>query len=132
MDLRERRDLVKTETNPDRNHDYVVDLKGHTAHPDKAGPSTIEVRYVPDKWILRSDAFDTYLKALGTEKWVSVEELATTILNDLSNETVCRWVQVVVSAPDDEHKSVDRHTVMVEDIQPGWSNPRLLDRLKRR
>ena len=132
MDLRERRALIQIEDNPDRNLDYVVDMKGHASYPGGAGRSTIEIRYVPDKWILRTGALDNYFKALGMVEWTSVEEIATTILNDLSNEIVCRWIQVIVSAPDDEHPSVDRHNVMIEDQQPGWDNPRLLDRLKRR
>ena len=132
MDLRERRDLITTEPNPEKHLDYVVDLKGCVTYPGDQGVSQIEVRYIPDRLILRSGTFDTYLKTLGTIKWSSVEELAATILNDLSNELVCRWVQVIVSAADDEHASVDRHSVLIEDQQPGWSNPRLIDHLKRR
>ena len=130
MDLQERRALIKTVANPDSNVDYVVDLRGHISFPGGGGRSSVEIRYVPDRWILQVETFDAYLKAVGGQEWPTLEELATTVLNDIANEVVPRWLQAIVSAPDDEHSSVDRHGVMLEDRQPNWNNPQLLARLK--
>ena len=89
------------------------------------------MRYVPDKLIIDPAAFGRYLGALGTLPWESLEKVAVTILDDINNEVVARWVQVALSAPNGTHPGVDSHGVMLEDRQPKWDNPALLSRLRR-
>ncbi|MCZ6466802.1 MAG: hypothetical protein O6829_05960, partial [Alphaproteobacteria bacterium] len=97
----------------------------------RAQRTTVGVRYVPDKLIIDPAAFGRYLGALGTLPWESLETVAVTILDDINNEIVARWVQVALSAPNGAHPGLDNHGVMLEDRQPKWDNPALLSRLRR-
>ncbi len=131
IDAKERRGLLATQSNPGSRLDYVSALDGRIASAGDAKPATVGVRYVPDKRILDPATFGRYLEALGTLGWASLEEVAVTILDDINNEVVTRWVQVAVSAPDGGHPGVDNHGVVLEDRQPSWDNPALLSRLRR-
>jgi 7-cyano-7-deazaguanine reductase len=62
--------------------------------------------------------------------FASLEALATAVLDDINNEVVARWVQVVISAPAPDEPGVDGHSVMLEDRQPKWENDSLLSRLR--
>ena len=130
MDLKERRALLKAAANPDRNLDYLDTLAGHL--PGGGGArQLVEVRYVPDKQVLDTGSFDTYLEALSNQLWENPEDLAVTILTDINNEVVARWVQVKIDMPELHYRAVDTHEVVIEDRQPGWDNATLLGRLKR-
>ena len=117
--------------NPGASLDYVVALGGHMRRDADRAPTRVGVRYVPDRLVLEPAAFGRYLGALGSAGWPSLEGVAATILDDVNNELVPRWVQVTVSAPDDVHAGVDDHDVMLEDRQPKWDNPALLSRLRK-
>ncbi len=135
MDLAKRRGFLENVANPRGGIDYVVELKGAIESTEEGAggrrSAELSVRYVPDKWILDPGAFGRYLEALATIEFQSLEALAAAILDDIANEAVVRWVQVVVTAPDTSHSPVDRHGVMLEDRQPRWDNPSLLSRMKR-
>lgn len=129
MDLNERRALLVLNSNLDRKLDYLVTLSGHL--PGGGARQLVNVRYVPDKLILEARSFGTYLEALADLKWESPEDLAVTVLTDLNNEVVTRWIQVTINVPELQHHAVDTHGVTIEDRQPGWDNPALLGRLER-
>ena len=74
-------------------------------------------------------AFGRYLETLTSVEWGSLEELATAILGDFSNELVARWMRVVMTSPEGAYPGVGTHQVMIEDRQPGWDNPALLSRV---
>ncbi len=131
MDAKERRGLLATRSNPDARLDYVSALEGHIEPAARAQRTTVGVRYVPDKLIIDPVAFGRYLGALGALPWESLETVAVTILDDINNEIVARWVQVALSAPNGAHPGLDNHGVMLEDRQPKWDNPALLSRLRR-
>ena len=76
-------------------------------------------------------AFGAYLEALASIDWPSPEELAVTVITDINNELIARWVQVTVNAPDLLHHAIETHGVVLEDRQPDWDNPMLLNRLER-
>lgn len=126
MDLWQRRAVLDPETNPDRNVDFVSFLGG--AMTARGGNVGITLRYVPDALILRPGDFSAYLKALETVDWPSHENLATTILQDINNELVPRWIQVVTRLGDLD--GVPEHRVLVEDRQPQWNNASLLAHLE--
>lgn len=130
MDLQERRALLKITANPDRKLDYLVTLSGHL-FDDGGARQLVEVRYVPDKQVLDTGSFGTYLEALSNHPWDNPEDLAVTVLTDINNEVVSRWVQVKVGLPELPHPAVDSHGVVIDDRQPGWDNPALLGRLVR-
>lgn len=129
MDLMERRAFLGTSPNADRKLDYIVTLAGHL--PNSGGGRDIVLRYIPDRNVLDAKAFGDYLEALSSETWDTPEDLAVTILSDISNEIVSRWAQVNLSMPELQHHAVATHSVIIEDRQPGWDNPSLLARLER-
>ncbi len=121
MDINERRDLLKTQDNPNRTLDYIVTLEaqGHqTQH-------SITFRYIPDKVILEGNAFAPYVH-LVLEAEPNLEGAATTLLEDMNNELVPRWLQVIMTV-DDETGA--KHHVAIEDHQPQWGNASLLARI---
>jgi 7-cyano-7-deazaguanine reductase len=99
-------------------------------------PVAVELRYVPDRLILRPVALGRYLEAMGGESWESLEALATAVLEDLNNETVARWLQVelrlTAGGKAGEEGALADHAVLLEERQPKWDNPTLLSRLERR
>ena len=62
-------------------------------------------------------------------QWETVEEVAVTLLSDLRNELVARWLQVTVKMELPSLERVGRQGITMEDRQPNWSNDALLDRL---
>ena len=122
MDVWQRRDLLHPAENPERSVDFVITLTGRLTAPGAGGAVKVVLRYVPDAQTVPPGAFAAYLSALEDEAWDSHERLATTILQDVSNAIVPRWVQVVSRTGDGDA----RHQIMVEDRQPSWNNAELL------
>ena len=88
------------------------------------GPmSTVAFRFVPDRLILDAEALPRYGVVLAAQAWASPESLAAAIFDDLNNELVPRWLNLRLDAG-------DSHRVVLEDRQPGWETPHLLDRLE--
>lgn len=131
MDVARRRGLIETANNPEPRLDYVVALEGHMATGDGTVPNAITLCYVPDRLIIDPASFGRYLKALSEVEWRSLEDLAVTILTDVNNEAVARWVHVTASTHEAGQSGLDRHTVTLEDRQPSWDNAPLLSRLKK-
>ena len=129
MDVLARRTLIATGANPDPRLDYVVGLEGSVAAVGNTTPIAINLRYIPDKVIVKPTSFSRYLEALASIVWPSIEELAVTLLSDINNEVVARWVHVSISTP--ASQGLDTHTVLLEDSQPKWNNPRILSRLRK-
>lgn len=119
-----RRSRLAIDANPSAVLDYLNLLEGNAQRAD----AHITLRYVPDKQILSPVAFNEYLAALDNFATESLECLAVAILEDINNEVVPRWVQIVArrTAATD-----DTQTVLIEDRQPKWDNPALLARLAR-
>ncbi|WP_259783118.1 hypothetical protein [Aestuariispira ectoiniformans] len=119
-----RRSKLETVANPNAGIDYLCSLSAH-AQDDRA---IIHIRYVPDKLLLPTQSFGQYLHDLHLAAETSLEELALTILDDINNEVVPRWVQIRVDA---DEKSLDRgHRTLIEDRQPRWDNKALLARVE--
>jgi len=129
MDLRERRSLLIVNENPDRKIDYVASLSGRIALDDQT--YDLNLRYVPDRSVLKSTHFADYLNVMGKQNWGTPEDLAVTVLSDVNNELICRWVQVNLCSNPTKNVSGFAHSVVIEDRQPGWDNPPLLGRLTR-
>ena len=129
MDTHDRRALLTTLPNPGPRLDYVVSLSGLVGRGDEG--TRVSLRYIPDRWVLDPAGLDAYLDALAGGAPGALEDLAVMVLDDINNEVVARWVQVVVSAPTEGRAPVDHHDVMLEDRQPKWANDALLSRLKR-
>lgn len=120
MDQIVRREHLETIENANSTLDYIVTFTGVISDT-----VSVQVRYVPDQAILKPESLHTYLAALGSVDWTHLENLGLTILNDLNNELVPRWVQVTVLGTSHDLN----HEVKVEDRQPRWDNPVLLSRI---
>lgn len=128
MDMTQRRAMLDAKPNPDKTLDYIVTLEGHL--PNSRGSSRqVVLRYVPDRDVLDARSLGSYLEALSGDDWENPEDLAVTVISDVNNEVVARWVQVAVRVPELYHHAVETHSVVIEDRQPGWDNKALLGRL---
>jgi hypothetical protein len=88
----------------------------------------LSVSYVPDRYLLSRDGFSAYAKArTAAMPWdTPLESLTALVADDLANELVPKWLRVTVVQ---EAPAAPRHTVVVEDRQPGWDHPSLLKNL---
>jgi 7-cyano-7-deazaguanine reductase len=125
MDLWQRRAVLDPVPNPDRNIDFVSSLSGRLSA--LGGTVEVALRYVPDALTVSPAAFAAYLRGLEGGDWPSHENLATTILQDVSNELVPRWVQIITRQ--EGAGDASEHRVLVEDRQPQWNNAALLAHL---
>ncbi len=82
----------------------------------------LRLRYVPHRYVLAPDGLDRYVDAIRTDTWINPESFALAVLDDLNNELVPRWLGI-------HAKFGDHQAVVLEDQQPRWSNPDLLNRL---
>ena len=130
MDPTARRNLLITGPNPGNRLDFVVSLEGTVVSGAGANPLTVVLRYVPDKSVLEDGAFATYLGQFESASGEKLEAIGVTILEDINNEVVPRWVQVSVAKGGDTEAGSERHGVLLEDRQPRWDNQPLLSRLQ--
>lgn len=131
MDVTGRRRLLETRANTRGGLDYVVELEAAMA-TSRGGPTaSVALRYVPDRLILEAASFARYLEAMAALDIPTLEELSVTIIDDVNNEVVVRWVQVVVSTTSPAAAGIEGHSILVEDRQPKWDNKALLSRLRR-
>ena len=109
--------LLTGRSNPRISLDYIVTLTGKL----ESSHQSIRLRYVPDKLLIDGAAFTAYLAFLDGDGAVAPEHVALTLLDEMNNEIVPRWVQIAVTGGSE--------TVIVEDRQPNWENSDILDRL---
>lgn len=118
----ERRAPLQTAANPAGTADTLVIL---AAEPRPG--LRITLRYVPDRWIVTGASLKSYFAALlDAPGWTGAEPeaLAAAVLDDIANECVPRWAEVL--AETDVPMS---HCALAGERQPGWDNPALLARL---
>ena len=130
-DVAERRDQLNVQVNPDTRRDYITTLGGEVRGLTEGTTAVVELRYVPDGVILKPQSFLTYLEYLAEQPWESLEDMATTILDDINNEVVARCVEICVETRTINTDGPHSHRVFLQDSQPNWSNPDLLRRLQR-
>lgn len=89
---------------------------------------SLALSYVADRHLLTRDGFAAYAKArTAAMPWdTPLESLAALMADDLANELVPKWLRVTLVQ---ETQGAPRHTVVVEDRQPGWDHPTLLKNL---
>jgi len=116
-----RRGRLAVVANPAPWHDYLVRWT-----MAMASGTRLVIDSVPDRWILTPTALTAYLATLEAESWPTLEGLAVTVLDDLNNELVPRWVQVTIWG----RQGAIRQCALADDRQPDWDNPGLLARLE--
>ena len=77
-----------------------------------------------DRLVLETQAFENYLAAMSQEPWDNLEHAAVTLLDDIHDQLIARWIQLSVTGG-------QGHSILLEDRQPKWENPQLLQRLRR-
>ena len=123
-----RQSSIATTPNPIPQTDYLCHLSGKLT--SSGGQSTtVDLRYVPDKWILLPAALADYLHALNTPAQEALELTAQLLLDDLNNQLVARWLQIVLTGPPEPATDIAAHRILLEDRQPQWDNPALLQRI---
>ncbi len=125
MDLRERRSLLSSEPNPDRQLDYVCSLGARINTSVAEPPVDFRIRYIPDRVIVTPESLNTYLGKTGALQWPSLEGFAVTVLNDVNDELIARWIEVSLAVKVDGRY----HDVVLEERQPEWEDRGILSRL---
>lgn len=125
MDLRTRRSILSSQENPDQRLDYVVSLKATIETSLSGSPVEACLRYVPDRVVLKPESLDDYLTQVGAVQWSSPEEFAVTVLNDINDELVARWIEVSLKISSGDIS----HDVVLEEQQPHWEKQDILFRL---
>ncbi|MBV6632142.1 MAG: hypothetical protein KI792_03805 [Alphaproteobacteria bacterium] len=126
--VRSRRALINCRTSPATGHDYLVDLKVKLQAHDRSSPYHLTIRYVPDRDLLDDQEMREYWRFIEAAEWPSLPALAISVLEDLNNEMIPRWLQVQLRDPltsDYQEGSM----VTIEDKQPGWHNQQMLARI---
>ena len=125
MDPLERRELLKCESNPNPAKDYISEYTGQLKSQTKPANTVVRILFIPDRLILDPESLNLYLSEMSSQPWPSIEELANTLLRDIQNEVVPRWVQVHVDVAWPNATHLSHQMALVEDQQPGWSNQSL-------
>lgn len=113
----ERRALLTTLANPAPAGDYVVTLEGAAGDGRR-----VVLAYVPDRLVVERPAFAAYLAAVARLDWPSLEGLGTSLLDDINDVLVPRWLRVTLR----QEAGGVAHGLRLEDRQPRWANDRLL------
>jgi len=129
MDVFDRRAVLKGHDNTGGRADYLAGLQGRLVFAAPKIEAIVTVRYVPDRYVVTPESFNTYLKTVERLDWDGLEDVALAIVKDIANEMLTRWTQVNLKSAHPELTHVAAHDVTVEDRQPGWHNDDLLYRM---
>lgn len=97
-----------------------------------ADGTAVQVRFVPDRHVLAAGAWEAYTRLLDQPEHGFAadipERLAAAVLSDCANQLVPRWLEVTVTRHSGPPETAG-HRVRLEERQPGWANPDLMNRL---
>jgi 7-cyano-7-deazaguanine reductase len=130
MQTSERRSTLSTSPNPDMTLDYIISLSGTIqTHipPIPHSNVSITLYYVPDREIAMPEPWRNYLDILASHKWETLEELAVTVLADIKDQLIPRWAELSIISLTE----ASQHSILLNENQPGWSNPSLLSAIER-
>ena len=94
MNSENRLHPLATTPNPDPGTDYAVALAMTTPASPIIGAVEVSIHYVPDKLILKPQGLSDYLAMVVRSEWPTVEVMAISLRNDISNEIVPRWLEL--------------------------------------
>lgn len=97
---------IITSTNPDNRKNWFITVEITT-------PVNINVRMAPDKLVAEHSSIKSYLNSKLVQKWVSPEEMVLEIIEELNNELVPKWIEVIYM-----HEGIK---IEIQDRQPGMS-----------
>lgn len=125
-----RRSLLLPRGNPAGHTDYVVQIDSQVTASSLSAAISVTIRYIPDREVLDAPGLYDYWGMLGAADWPSFEDLAVTVLGDLSNVLVPRWIEIVLSTEAADVEGGQGHRVVLQERQPKWHNEALLTRLR--
>lgn len=131
LEIYQRRNLILTEANPGPQIDYVVTLQSNLTGTEEVFPARMTLRYVPDRLILKTNNLAEYYAEISNITFENFESAAVLLMDDFNNELVPRWISLRLDKQTADNDQVFHHETALEDRQPKWGNPRLLDRLER-
>lgn len=131
LEIYQRRNLIQTEPNPGTRIDYVVTLQSNLTGTKDVFPARLTLRYVPDRLILKTSNLAEYYAEIASIEFENFEAAAVLLMDDFNNELVPRWISLRLDKQTADNDQVFHHETALEDRQPKWGNPRLLDRLER-
>lgn len=131
LEIYQRRNLIQTEPNPGTRIDYVVTLQSNLTGAKDVFPARLTLRYVPDRLILKTSNLAKYYAEIASIEFENFEAAAVLLMDDFNNELVPRWISLRLDKQTADNDQVFHHETALEDRQPKWGNPRLLDRLER-
>lgn len=131
LEIYQRRNLIQTEPNPGPQIDYVVTLQSNLTGSKDFFPARLTLRYVPDRLILKTNSLAEYYAEIANIEFENFEAAAVLLMDDFNNELVPRWISLRLDKQTADNDQVFHHETALEDRQPKWGNPRLLDRLER-
>ncbi|WP_417836776.1 hypothetical protein [Thalassospira tepidiphila] len=131
LEIYQRRNLIHTEPNPGTRIDYVVTLQSNLTGAKDVFPARLTLRYVPDRLILKTSNLAEYYAEIASIEFENFEAAAVLLMDDFNNELVPRWISLRLDKQTADNDQVFHHETALEDRQPKWGNPRLLDRLER-
>ena len=119
------KDQLSTFPNRHRNKDYSISLiQGITL---KQKSFLFGLRYIPDKLLLCHDSLAAYLEQVLSRDPDTAEALANDILEDIVDQIIPRWVEVILKQH--ENSLGQDIVITVAESQPNWRNDDLLKRL---
>ena len=116
------RTFLKTTPNPNPKLDYLTEL-----HKQLSSTLSVTLTYIPDKLLLRPEAFIGYLEVALPTLAEPYESFAHVFLEDVNNEVVPRWLKIEIIS----ETNLTRRIVLI-DSQPKWNNAPLLASLSSR
>ncbi|MEO0393408.1 MAG: hypothetical protein AAF213_09185 [Pseudomonadota bacterium] len=129
-ELRARRGLLRSVSSPATGHDYLIDLHIVLRLASRPDALDLRLRYVPDRDLVDNDQLGAYWQYVEGYAWPTLASLALSVLEDMNNEVIPRWLQVQVRDSALNERCQDQ-MITVEDRQPGWHNQHLLGRIGR-
>ncbi len=126
MDTRKRRELIATVDSADPRSDFLVTLTDSRRLEALGCTVDIAVRYVPDRCVVETSAWNAYLDTVAEQPVRCLEDIAALLLGDIADVIIPRWCAVTVSV--DENGC---HRVTVSDRQPNWEDKEGLIMLER-
>ena len=82
--------IIDVTSIPDGRKNWVISVEINE-------PIYLKVCFVPDKLIADHVSIKNYLARVLTQAWPSPEEMILTIIEDINNELVPKWVEVFYS-----------------------------------
>lgn len=116
------RSMLVSQKNPEARRDYLIRFS------HEIGSVQIQIGYVPDRLVLGGDCMPGYLEGLVAIPDLTPEALGRTLLDDLLNELVPRYVRVLLRVTGPQSFI---HEVRLDERQPKWDNDRLISQLGR-